>query len=451
MHCSLSFVRAVLLLLLLSECPSIFGVHTSHKHYQLAHEASKDIWDTVVTGVSLSDELFRYACEPYHTFDREKQITPRMLRLFESEIDDTATQRINGPKIDLLTTEDQGMTTLMCAAAATTTSFRFRVKLVKLLLAAGCDVNLQSNMGLSALMYAANSGNDEVADLLLGKVGTDVNMRDREGKTALMYVMSRRQSEMSMEYTYILLALLKRGADPTISSHYTTPLKLAVQYDNLYAVRALLADTEHSVDVNADSPVDTKRVTEGHTMHETAVVLTFVNGSGISLEILQALIAHGADVNRRFEFGRNVLIMACINERRLQKEKLAEMIDLLLKTGGNAMVNVPDAFDKTSLVYALEYYNPAVVRVLLKHSPSVRAVARKPKLVSRLLECLEEQPVQMISDYIFDLRTGGAYLPVLPTTPKFIEAAKTPSQMEKLYLALTGPTYRPTARFDDGA
>ena len=50
----------------------------------------------------------------------------------------------------------------------------------------GADVNARTNLGITALMMAAQAGNLEVVKYLV-KTGANVNIADNKGKVALKY------------------------------------------------------------------------------------------------------------------------------------------------------------------------------------------------------------------------------------------------------------------------
>ncbi len=64
------------------------------------------------------------------------------------------------------------------------------LEIIKLLLAAGADVNLQDNEGKTALMYAAELGLLLSVDFFLTN-GADPDLQDNNGRTALMYAIRR--------------------------------------------------------------------------------------------------------------------------------------------------------------------------------------------------------------------------------------------------------------------
>ena len=76
------------------------------------------------------------------------------------------------------------------------------VELIKLLLASKADVNLRSNDGMTALMFAASSGTPEVVRALIAG-GADVNAQNNAGETALSLAKKKERNAN--------VALLKRA------------------------------------------------------------------------------------------------------------------------------------------------------------------------------------------------------------------------------------------------
>ena len=80
------------------------------------------------------------------------------------------------------------------------------LKIVKVLIVAGADVNHQDNVARTALIYASESGYLEIAKALIA-AGANVNIKDGMGDTALM-----RASESS-GHLEIAKVLIESGAD----------------------------------------------------------------------------------------------------------------------------------------------------------------------------------------------------------------------------------------------
>ena len=78
-----------------------------------------------------------------------------------------------------LSTQNMGYPTPLMVAA-----YSNRIKIVKLLLAEGVDINVQDRRGWTAVMHAAGYGYHEIVKLLVDK-GADITLKDNEGKTVL--------------------------------------------------------------------------------------------------------------------------------------------------------------------------------------------------------------------------------------------------------------------------
>ena len=85
------------------------------------------------------------------------------------------------------------------------------LKMAKMLIAAGADVNQEGALGTPLMNAATNAWNYEIAKLLIEK-GADVNARDKNGKTALFYASAGNNDDVAM-------LLLKSGADADITDN----------------------------------------------------------------------------------------------------------------------------------------------------------------------------------------------------------------------------------------
>ncbi len=214
--------------------------------------------------------------------------------------------------------------------------------MVELLLEAGADPNTSLRGNETALMTAARTGKLGPVKALLSR-GADVNAKERRGQTALMWAAAEGHAD-------VVRALLEAGADfrTPLPSGFT-PLFFAVREGRTDVVRMLL---EAGADVNEPmQPVKSAgqapgrgtpplilAVENGHFELAAALLeagadpndqrssftalhtLTWVRkpnrgddesgnpapiGSGnlTSLELVEKLVAHGADVNARLERG----------------------------------------------------------------------------------------------------------------------------------------------------
>lgn len=98
----------------------------------------------------------------------------------------------------------------------------------------GRNANDLDENGRSGLLIAANSGNLQIAAILI-KAGANLNLKDRFGNTALHYATDRNQLEMAE-------LLLDVGAEVDAENkNGMTPLMIAARHGNGTLARALLA------------------------------------------------------------------------------------------------------------------------------------------------------------------------------------------------------------------
>lgn len=131
------------------------------------------------------------------------------------------------PEATTATGEFQGKTALMWAAETGQT------EILELLLDYGATVDRTNPKGGTALMYAAVAGQTE-AIRLLAEAGADPNHRVRHGWTPLMLATSKGHSTS-------VRTLVELGADPMTRDVYgSTLLMRATELGNLEMVRTLL-------------------------------------------------------------------------------------------------------------------------------------------------------------------------------------------------------------------
>lgn len=142
--------------------------------------------------------------------------------------------------------------------------------------------------GFTALLFAAQQGDIEVARLLLA-AGADVNDRAADGTSALVLATHSGNGDFAC-------FLLEQGADPNLMGAGYSALHIAIPHQDLDLVNALIA---HGADVNAAvlSPSPSRRDSRDHAIREQLVGMTpfWIAAHYRQQEILQALIATGAD------------------------------------------------------------------------------------------------------------------------------------------------------------
>jgi ankyrin repeat protein len=191
-----------------------------------------------------------------------------------------------------------GETALMTAARTG------RLGAVQALLAKGANVNARERKGQTALMWAAAEGHTQVVDALLA-AGGDYRTTLKSGFTALLFAVREGRTETA-------LRLLAAGADvnepmkPTRgNSKPTSPLILAVENGHFELAAALL---KAGADPN-------NRPAGYAALHAITWVRKPIRGDGdpppigsgtaSSLDIVRALVTHGAELNVRLEKGES--------------------------------------------------------------------------------------------------------------------------------------------------
>lgn len=197
--------------------------------------------------------------------------------------------------------------------------------MVERLLAAGASVNAALPSGETPLMTAARAGSVDVVKTLLAH-GADVQAREHsDGQTALMWAVAE-------QHPLVVKALIEAGADVHTRSNARrenttvgkvdeggyTPLLFAARQGDLESARLLVAA---GADVNDAAPLGTSvLVVASHSGHGafaaflleegadpnaagagyTALHTAIVRGD---LDLVKALLTHGADPNARFTKG----------------------------------------------------------------------------------------------------------------------------------------------------
>ena len=176
-------------------------------------------------------------------------------------------------------------------------------------IAGGVDVNAKDNHGWTALLYAVYYGNTEIEKLLIS-AGADVNARDNNGSTALIWAATNRSTEIE-----IIKLLIAAGADVNVKP---------------YAGRHGATD-------------------DGFT----ALMWSAKNGR---VEIANILLAAGADINDRDDYGCTSLMIA-VNHCHTETAKL------LIASGAD--VNIKKNNGDTALIWAAKNGGTEIANILL--------------------------------------------------------------------------------------
>lgn len=131
--------------------------------------------------------------------------------------------------------------------ALTRACFKSILEIVKILLDSGeADINIKDSDYETPLIFASMAGDTNIVELLLKyDQQIDINAIDRWGMNALMCACHR-------DHVRIVNLLLEHGADPNIANQRPgyTALTYAIDQDNIQIVKLLLQHmNEHSVNL----------------------------------------------------------------------------------------------------------------------------------------------------------------------------------------------------------
>jgi ankyrin repeat protein len=229
---------------------------------------------------------------------------------------------------------------------------------MNLLLREGAGVDLQSQSGATALIWAAT---DLAKVRLLIEHGANVNLATKRRRTALLV------AAMSDPSAAIVKLLIEKGADlKAVDFLKTTPLRAATLGNDTETIQTLI---EAGVDVNAaDLPGITPLMMaagwNGNTRAVQLLLAKGANAKAVSRPVMGLPVRNGAS-----EFGSlTALIMSA-------PFGPPELIGNLLDSGSD--VNARDVRGMTPLMLATaaDHQDPAVLKMLLDHGadPSAKS------------------------------------------------------------------------------
>jgi ankyrin repeat protein len=186
--------------------------------------------------------------------------------------------------VDVNTSEPDGSTALHWAAQ------RNNLEIADLLIAAGANAKAATRYNITPLFLASTNGNAPLIEHLL-KTGVDANSTSEQGETALMTAALNGTADA-------VRVLLMHGANVNAAEPGTnqTALMWAASEGNAAAIETMV---EYNADIKAKSK-------SGFT----SLLFAVRNGH---LDAVKALLGHGANVNDVAPDGTNALNMAVVN------------------------------------------------------------------------------------------------------------------------------------------
>ena len=272
----------------------------------------------------------------------------------------------------------RGQTALMWAAA------EGHAAVVEPLVAAGAAVDGRSDAGFTPLAFAARAGHGDTVQALV-KAGADVDLALPDGTSPLHLAV------INAHYN-VALQLLEQGANPAAAEPGWTPLHQLVwtrrpnrHYNNpaafptgtvtdLELVRALVA---HGADVNAGQKAEPR---DGYRnmLNRSGATPFLLAAKAVDLEMMRLLLELGADPLLANEDGTTALLVAAgvgiwsSSESPGSAAEALEAVKLMVELG-DSVTTVDDNGD-AALHGAVMRGSPELVLYLLEHGAALNPV-----------------------------------------------------------------------------
>jgi uncharacterized protein len=293
-------------------------------------------------------------------------------------------------RADIHARSNSGATPLLFAAR------RGDLAAVRALVAAGADVKAARPDGATALLVAVINGHEDLVDWLLDK-GADPNV---EGGSTQLTVQGVRARPMELKYRRITNS--ERDAEGVAAGNiFGTPLHAAVhvanwhisdqfivvKIDRLRVIKALLA---HGADVNRRLTMEEPRWSGArYRRHLTGATAFLLAAKSADVEVMRVLLAHGADptigtVEKATPLMAAAGIAWASNQDPASESQVLEAVKLLVEEHG-ADVNATSDLSETAMHAAAYRGANSVVQYLFDKGAKLDVVAvdgRTPLIVA---------------------------------------------------------------------
>ncbi len=229
------------------------------------------------------------------------------------------------------------------------------IAITRLLLNSGAKVNRKNAQATSALMHAVKSGNYNSAKLLL-VVGADINTKNAAGKTAINYAYKPE----------VVQLLIDRGADYSIID----AVKIG-SIDKMNDFIKINGIDEYDKNLLATA-INYNHIDIVKLLIDQGLLLNLIPlaAKNKNVEIVKLLIDKGMDVNKLHE-NRKERTTALIEASRVVGNM--KVIKILLEAGAD--VNAVETYlNKTALLTAVEYSDNKTVSLLIKSKANVNHI-----------------------------------------------------------------------------
>ncbi|GBM64012.1 Ankyrin-3 [Araneus ventricosus] len=252
----------------------------------------------------------------------------------------------------------------------------------------GCNVDIRTESGLTALHLATLGGREEVINFLLAN-GSDINAEDQKGCTALKLAVSENNKK-------ILELLIKKGANLNTVQERSLFLS-AVQHGHENIVDFFLSRNSNVGAANFQNGeyplhmavifghisvvkkmLEKSKKDELNVMDENFRTPLLIAAEKDDCEISQLLLSKGADPNISSKDGKLPLLIATARGN-------SKMVEILLNSGVDYLVK--DAKEKTSIELAIESRQTNIVEVLLQNPNILNIKGKKNRSLLHIAAC----------------------------------------------------------------
>jgi len=217
-------------------------------------------------------------------------------------------------------------------------------KIIRELISKGANIDWTDSHGQTALSYAVPYNCQENVEILMS-ANANVNIDDNDGITVLMKALSSRE-ENSLELVKKLMIQRPPPIEPIYlkskDSNGRTNLMFAIDGRSIEVIKLII-------------DMDTTDINSKDSSGNTALIYATKDRS---TEIVRLLLDAHADINIQDSHGNTALILAA-------QWGLIEMVRLLLDAGATAVINLQDYRGRTALMFAADRGHVELVRLLL--------------------------------------------------------------------------------------
>jgi ankyrin repeat protein len=258
---------------------------------------------------------------------------------------------------------------------------------VRALLAAGADVNEQRPDGATPLLVAVINGHEDLVDLLLDK-GANANA---EGGTTELTVRGVRAKAIPLKIRKLTNS--ERDSEGRSAGNiWGKPLQAAVhvanwqlsdnfisvKFDRIRVINALLA---HGADVNGRNTMEEPRWSGARYRRQLSGATAFLLAAkSADIDVMRLLLAHGADPAINTDGGITPLMAAAgiawaSNQDRATESQVLDVVKMLVEERG-ADVNAVSALGETAMHAAAYRGANTVVQYLFDKGAKLDVVAK---------------------------------------------------------------------------